>query len=232
MIDEIKAATPAVTPATPAPAPVVESQPATVTPATPASLPENTVTLDKATHDQLVRDAARAATAQSKADRYEGVLKKNGLLGGGHFKPSAPAAAPSVEEQNAQASEEDRKAERGLMALALDPEYREVIDKDPTLRDLLIKNPLAVLPILAAEALDAEDAISLVKDALGKRKVSAAAPANLPLTPATPPPTPPTGGINPSDKPVNEGVEAARKMPNTENAIAGMIGARLKSGTK
>ncbi len=203
--------------------------------ATPANpQPEEKVTLDKKAHDQLVKDAARAGEAQSRADRYEGILKKNGLIGGGHFRPAAPATPPTQEEKEANASAEDRKAERGLMALALDPEYREIIDKDPTLRDVLSKNPLAILPIMAPEALDADDAISLVKEALGKRKSAAAAPANLPATPPVPatPPAPPAGGINPSDAPVNEEVEAARKLPNTERAVAGMIGARLKAGKK
>ena len=142
-----------------------------VTPAaTPAATQPEQVTLSKEAHDQLVRDAARASTAQSDADRYKNVLKKNGLLGGGHFKPAAPATPPTPEESQAAGAEEDRKAERGLISLALDPIYREVLDKDPTLRELLTKNPLAVLPILAPDALDADDAVSLVKDALTKRK--------------------------------------------------------------
>jgi len=41
------------------------------------------------------------------------------------------------------------------------------------------------------------------------------------------PPAPPAGAINPSDTAVNEAYEAARKVPNTENALAGMIGAKL-----
>ena len=89
----------------------------------------------------------------------------------------------------------------------------------------MTSNPLAVLPMLAPDALDAEDAITLVKEALGKR----AKPAT-PLVPPTPPvsPTPPVGAINAQDKPVNAEVEAARKIPNTERAVAGMIGARLR----
>lgn len=203
--------------------------PAATPPATPGATPANpqpeTVTLDKKAHDQLVKDAARASTAQSDADRYKNQLQKHGLIGGGHFKPATPATPPTPEERQAAGAEEDRKAEKGLIALALDPIYREVLDKDPTLRDLLVKNPLAVLPILAPEALDADDALTLVKDALNKRK-----PVAPPATPPTPPApaTPPVGAINANDKPVNEAVEAARKLPNTERAIAGMVGARLK----
>jgi len=195
--------------------------------ATPAIPQSEKVTLDKEAHDQLVKDAARASEAQSRADRYEGILKKNGLLGGGHFKPATFATPPTPEEQQAHAVDEDRKAERGLTALALDPVYREVLDKDPTLRDLLVKSPLAILPILAPDALDADDAVSLVKDALNKRKQTMP-PATPPAIPPAPPATPPLGAVNPQDKPLNEEVEAARKIPNTERAVAGMIGARLK----
>ena len=196
-------------------------------PPAPGATPPSTesVTLSKSDHEQLVRDAARAPEAQSRADRYEGLLKKNGLLGGsGHFKPAAPVTPPTPEEQQARGAEEDRKAERGLLGLALDPAYREVLDKDTTLRDMLTKNPLAILPVFAPEALDADDAVSLVKEALNKRK------SVQPPTPLTPPapPTPPIGAINANDKPVNEAVEVARKNPNTERAVAGMIGARLK----
>lgn len=237
-----EAATPAVAPAaatpeaTPAPAtPAPESTPAPAPAATPAnSQPEEQVTLDKTAHDQLVKDAARASSAQSSSDRYKGILQKNGLLGGGHFKSQPQVTPPTPEERAEAMGAEDQKAEKGLMALALDPEFREVIDKDPTLRDLLVKNPLAVLPILAPDAMDAEDAINLVKDVLTERKKSAAAPANLPDTPVTTPETPPTppAVANPADSPVNEEVEAAKKIPNTEGAIAGMIKARLKSGDK
>ena len=194
--------------------------------ATPVNNAAETVSLKKEEHDQLIKDAARASTAQSDADRYKNILKKHGLLGGGYFKPPvAPVTPPTPEERATAASDEDRKAEKGLIGLALDPVYREVLDKDPTLRDLLTKNPLAILPIFAPDALDADDAVSLVKEALNKRK-----PVTPPVTPpATPPATPPIGGVNPQDKAVNEEVEAARKHPNTETAIAKMVGAKLKS---
>ena len=201
-------------------------------PVVPVATPPSTesVTLSKSDHEQLVRDAARAPEAQSRADRYEGLLKKNGLLGGtGHFKPAAPVTPPTPEEQQARGAEEDRKAERGLLGLALDPAYREVLDKDTTLRDMLTKNPLAVLPVFAPDALDADDAVSLVKGMLDKRKAPVAA---FPVTPPTPPATPPVGAINASDKPVNEAVEAARKISDPQRAVAGMIGARLQGMKK
>lgn len=214
---------------TPPASPAATPAPAAATP--PADKQPEKVTLTKEEHDQLVKDAARAASAQSSADRYKGILQKNGLLGNGHFKGSNPATPPTPEELQAAGAEEDRKAERGLMGIALDPIYREVLDKDPTLRNLLTVNPLAVLPILAPEALDADDALALVKEELNKRKT----PVTPPATPATPPadnPTPPAGGVNPADKPINEEVELARKNPNTEQAVAGMIGANMRAMKK
>ena len=139
-------------------------------------------------------------------------------------------APPTQEEVQAHANAEDKKAERGLLAIAADPAFREVLDSDPTLRDLLITNPLAVLPMLANDALDAEDAITQVKEALTSRKKPATPPATPPAAPATPP-APPAGGINPpADTPPNEAYESAKKNPNTEHAIAGMVAAKLGQG--
>lgn len=204
-------------PATPAATPAAPAAPAAA-PATPEM-----VSLTKEAHDQLARDAARASANQRKADLFD---RQNGGKGN-HFRaPAAPAVTPSPEEADRAAAEEDRKAKDGLIRIALDPEYRAVLDADKTLLDLFRQNPLAVLPVLAPDALDAEDAISLVKEALDKRK-----PAPAPATPAAPPTpapvTPPVGGVNTNDAPVNEAVENARKHPNTERAVAGMIGARL-----
>jgi hypothetical protein len=198
------------------------------TPAATATATPEMVTLTKEAHDQLARDAARASGNQRKADLYDRTV---GSKGNSHFKPQAPATPPTQEEQAAAAADEDRKAEQGLTRLALDPAYRAVFDADPTLRDLFTKNPLAVLPVLAPDALDAVDAINLVKDALDKRKPTTPPATATPATPATPA-IPPAGGVNPSDQPVNAEVEAARKLPNTESAIAGMVAAKIKAGKK
>lgn len=219
-------ATPAETVETPAPAATPAPAPA-ATPA-PAAAPvaDETVVLPKATHDQLARDAARAASNQRKADLYD---RHFGNGNGGRFQPPTPATPPTADEIKAQADAEDRKAERGILALAANPEFREVLDADPTLRNLMVTNPLAVLPMLAPDALDADDAMTLVKEALnGRRK-----PATPPAVPTPPAPTdvPKPGAITtPTDQTVNEEVEAAKKIPNTENAIAKMVGARIGQG--
>lgn len=216
-------------PAAPAPAPEATPAPAPAATPAPAAAPvaEETVTIPKSLHDQLARDAARTASVQRKADLYD---RHFGKGGSGHFQPTAPATPPTAEELKIQADAEDRKAERGIAAIAADPEFREVLDADPTLRNLMISNPLAVLPILAPDALDAEDAMNLVKESLNGRKKPATPPAPAPAAPATPP-APPAGAVTtPGDQTVDEAVEEARKNPNTENAIAGMIGAKVRQG--
>ena len=201
--------------------------------ATPAQPAAEQVTLTKEEADQLRRDAARASANQSKADRYDRLVGSGKITG--HFKPSVPATPPSKEEQEEAAATEDRKAEKGLMGLALDPAYREVLDADPTLRSLLTTNPLSILPMYAPDALDAEDAVSLVKEKLSakatelKAKVTPPATPSVTVTPATPPATPPAGGVNPPGATTPDAdYEAARKLPNTEHAIAGMVKQGLK----
>lgn len=203
---------PAATPATPA------------APVAPATQPES-VTLTKEQHDQLQRDAARARQNQGKADRYDRLV---GSGKAGHFTPQsqAPVTPPTAEELAEKARNEDQKAERGLIALAVDPKYRELLDSDPTLRDMLTKNPLALLPTLAPDAIDAEDAISLVAEALGQRAAGIKKPETPPATP--PAPTPPAGAVNPQTDLPNLAAQEALKNPNTEQAVSGSIKERLK----
>lgn len=222
---------PEVTP--PATSTPTETPAATPSPAaTPAAATQGeTVTLPKAEHDQLARDAARARRLQRVNDRRGQ---------SGHFTPEsqAPATPPSKEELTEKAHQEDEKAERGLTALALDPKYRPLFDADPTLRDMITRNPLAVLPIYANDAMDAQDAIELVTEAFDKRltgikpAVVETPPAdgkNPDGTPKTPPATPPAGGVNVNnDLPNNAAVEAL-KHQNPETAVAGSVRERLKA---
>jgi len=88
---------------------------------------------------------------------------------------------------------------------------------------LLINNPLAVLPLLADDAINAEDAITLVKASLDKRKKPVEAkPADTQ--------TPPVGKLNqvppianPAPETTDADYESARKQPNLESAIASMV---------
>lgn len=225
--------------ATPSGAPAVE--PNGITPVTPEAIPAQTpsgdaqtVSVSKEELEQLQRDAARARANQSKADRYDRIAARNN----GHFKPQATVEEPSEEDRNRAAAEEDRRAEKGLIALALDPAFRDVLDADPTLRSLITTNPLAVLPSLAPEALDAEDAIALVREKLqGKaeeiKKSKVQAPAKEEPKPAAPA-VPPAGGINPTGATTPDAqYEEARKNPNVETAISSMIKVGLnRSGGK
>lgn len=205
--------------------------PVTTPVVTPSPAPE-TVVLSKEEHAQLEKDAARSRSNQSKADRYDRIVSGNGQ---GRFSRPVPPAQPTPEEQAAQATEQDRIAERGLSALAADPAFREQLDADPTLRQMLISNPLGVLPILAPDALDAEDAISLVREKLSERKpvkpapVAPAPEAKKPETPVAPP----VGAINaPSLEDANPEYAAAKKLPSTEQAIAAMVGVKARATAK
>ena len=196
--------------------------PAATPPATPPVAPQpETVTLTKEQHDQLERDAARARTNQSKADRYDRIVARPGAI-----RRDPAAAAPSAEEVNAKAAEEDLKAERGLLALAGDPEMREILDASPDIRTMLLTNPLGVLPVFAPGALDAEDAISLVREKLLERKKPATPPPAAPAP--SPAAVPPVGGVNVDSKKIDEEYEQARKTNNTEAAIAGMVKVGIK----
>lgn len=197
-----------------------------------------TVTLTKEEHDKLQKDLQTARDLQAQADKRAARLEKAFGRKDKHFTPEslAPKPEPTKEELESRAVEEDRKAERGLLQIAIDPKYREALDADPTLRNLLTSNPLGVLPILAPDALDAEDAIELVTEQLDKRVADIAAKKNPPADDKTktPPATPPAGAVNTTDKQVDEEYEAAKKIPNTEGAVASMvkIGLRKLGGKK
>lgn len=201
----------AVAPVATAPAPV----PAPVT-ATPATTEKKVEVSEAELHD-LRRQAARAKSAQRFASKS------------GHFTPEsmAPRPAPTQEQLANAAAEEDEKARNGILALAIDPVYREVLDADPTLRSLLTTNPLAVLPLLTKDPLDAEDAIEQVKSAFDARKKPA--PITAPATAPAPTPVPPVGSVNAADVP-NAEYDAAKARPSGVDAAAGMLSARLKMG--
>lgn len=194
--------------------------------ATPSPSAQNTdsVTVSKAELEQLRRDAARAAEAQARADRLAKAQKQSKT----YFDPARKPAPPSVEELEAQARSEDAKAERGILKLATNPEFRDVLDADPTLRDLITNNPSALLPIYAAEAVDAEDAINMIKEVLNAKKPK----PKVEEKKDEPKPTPPAGGANTTGPVAGNSAdyEAARKNSNTEAAISGMIAAKMKVG--
>lgn len=212
--------------ATPAPE-GTQVPPAAATPAPEAQ--GETVTLSKEEYDRIQRDAARAASAQSKLDRLERSRERNGHFGG--VQQATPPAQPTKEELEEKGHEEDRKAERGITRLAIDPKYREVLDGDPTLREMITRNPLSLLPVFAPDAFDAEDAVNLFREELDKR-LALKKPATNPVTPvATPAPAaaaPNPGAANPNPGSLDTEYEEAKKIPSTERAIASMINIGIK----
>ncbi len=196
-------------------------------PTPPAAAPTNNaeiVTLTKEEHDQLRKDAARASSNQRKASLYDKLYGSNNK---GHFT-SEPPKPLSEEEKIEIGRQEDKKAERGLISIAANPEFREALDADPTLRNMLINNPLAVLPMIAPEAIDAEDAISIVteklKDRVEEIKKSKTILTAAPVANKDNQTVPPTGGINPPATTTPDAeYENAKKNPNTESAIANMV---------
>lgn len=190
--------------------------------ATPATAAEQ-VTLSKAEHDQLLTQAARAAEAQSRADRLTLQLRSQR----GSTLPD-PKETPQVDRTNG--AEEDAKAERELLRLASDPELRTVLDADTTLRDLIRKNPIALVPIYAPDAIDAEDAVSQVRARLLERKPKE--------TPKAPDPVdqsltvPPVGGVNTPERGVESAIDTARKNPDAMGAALGMLNAKLNLSGK
>lgn len=226
MAEEAKPATPA------------EKTPET-TPQTPAATPgakdDGVVTIAKSEHEQLVKDAARATEAQRRADRLDRIYGGKDGSKGGHFRsetPQTPTPAPTPEELVAAGVEEDRKAVTLLTGLAIEPKYREVLDADPTLRSLFTNNPLGLLPILAPDALDAQDALELVRGKLDERLLEMKKPAQPKPEDKKPEAAPPAGGVNTSNVEKDAEVEAAKKIGNTEQAIAGMVKVGIKHMNK
>lgn len=170
-------------------APVVETNPsaapAPATPATEVTTPANpqgeeTVTVKKSDWD-------RTQGRQSYLDKKEATItrREQALARGEVFSfkqsvsPAQPVSpSPAGDDDITVSTAEDRKAERGLIALALKPEYRDVLDADPTFRDMLTKAPLSILPLYAADSVDAEDAVQQITEYLDDKKSK--------LTPAAP----------------------------------------------
>lgn len=192
-------------------------------PATPAPASE-TVTLTKEQHDQLARDAARAGEAQTRADRLAEENKRLRQRPGA-IRGQAPAGNDGGDDHV-----EDAKAEREILRLAGDPSIREILDADPTLQRLITSDPLALVRMYADNPLDAEDAVSQVKDKLLERKSTLKKADPAPTTPApSTPPAIPGRAPNPAPKDLATELETAQKNPSTQGAAADMIRAKMRS---
>lgn len=191
------------------------------TPATPEAQPE-VVTLTKEQYDEIATQAARAKESQSRADKLAQDLKR--LREGGRGTFAQPAATPP--ETEAPGQDEIAKAERGILRLAVDPELREVLDADSTLRDLITTNPTALIPLYAKDALGAEDAVEIIKDKLLSRK----SPPKAPEAPAPVAPAPPSGGVNTPDRSMEDAMSRAKSIQDPGRMAEAMIAAKLGLG--
>ena len=218
----------------------IKSADTDVTKVAPPAITDNkdVITLTKSEHEALIAKGAEVETArnlQAQADKKSARLEK--LLNRGGVHSFAKNTTTPPEDNGGDADEkgivEDRKAEKGLVAIAMNPKYREIFDADSTLRNLLSTNPLGVLPLLAPDALDAEDALELVTEKLDALLAKSKPPVVAP--PVVTPPTPPVGAANPSNVELDSKYEEAKKIPNTENALANMIKvgmSKMKMGGK
>ncbi len=220
---------------------------------TPSPSPAATVVTPPAeSKDEMVTvkksDFEAMKGRQSVLDIRENRLKKReSKLGSGQslsFKqPVAPkSVSRASDDDDEAASQEDRKAERGLINLALKVEYREVLDANPVLRDMLTKNPLSALPIYAADAVDADDAVELMEEKLSEMKNQLrppVAPAETKPVEKKPEETPPVGGenYNMMGRPVaTEGMQDKEYTDNLKRgdtrSIAAGLSHRLKRSFK
>lgn len=180
-------------------------------------------------------DLKQARDMQSIADKGRRVaerklqiaLKRNAS---GDNQGGQPNAEPS---SSIDYSEDEKKsimdtAERKVLNLiAFEPKYQDVLSKDQTLKDIISRNPLALI----TEFIDAEDAVEQIKEMLDGR-VSQAAPSGDGGSKPNPQeggdPTPGPGGE--SSKNVLTPEQAA-KMSNAEYAkLSPEVRRKLKEG--
>jgi len=153
MSDETKAATPSeeATPAPGTPAPTKEGtkEGEQTPPKEPAA---NQVSVPKERLDQLEKDAARASTAQSEADKWKRKFESK----------SAKHAPEALAFTDAELADLHREINSKLLS---DPDFATAINKIPAVKDILTsKNPLAFLG--TSEFVDVEDAIEQLKEYL------------------------------------------------------------------
>lgn len=150
--------------------------------------------------NQVEREKARAATALQEKDaaekrardekiariRAEKALKAAGGNAGGANGNDNPSGS-SVNEDT-EAEQVRLESEKGIFVLvASNPQYQELLGKDPTLKEVLLKNPLSLI----SEYIDSEDAVDQIKKYLETR-LQATAPN---------PSTPPSDGKDKKDVP-------------------------------
>lgn len=229
MSESPNGATPGATPAPPSNG--IPPAPGAPNPALSNGAIPETVTLTKEEHEKLLsekaRAEARAAEAQSRADKLS---KSAGAPGKTLLGKAIPQ--PSAEELEAASSAEYQKALREVSLVSTDPEFREVLDSDQTLRTLMALNPEVVMQMYAPDAVDAQDVRTSLRTELSTRleKIrQSKAPAPAPAPPTTPPTPNPNPAPNPGGQPNSkqQAMDNARGITNAEDRMAAMIKAKM-----
>lgn len=217
MSDKDTPATPAETPVVPAATPGKEADGAPVN--------EETVSLKKADYERMQARQSEADKRKAELDRKEREIARRERM----LKKAAGDTTDTPDDVATQAAkDEDAKAERMLLRLGANPKYRAAIDADPTFRDMLLNNPLSLLPTYAKDAFDAEDAVSLIEDELSKRleKVEKkedapqADPKDEKKEDKKTPEVPPKGGVNLSPPEGDATYDKTLKEGSVADAIA------------
>jgi hypothetical protein len=171
----------------------------------PASVPDPVEELK----NEVAREKARAATAlqetAEKRTRDERILRINAekklkALGAGGKGDDAPPAG-TVNAEEGEAEVERLNAEKGIAnLLMMTPEYQALLQKDETLKEVLLSNPLSLI----SDYIDAEDAVDQIKKKLDKRIASSTGKPAVPPADGDGKPAPKPGDVPP---PSSETVE-------------------------
>lgn len=179
--------------------------------------------------NEVEREKARAATAQRERDEALQEAKKSrreikilnqklaALAGTGDEGGDGGSQTPPS--GNTEAIVVQARAERRVVGLvAGDAKYTELLASDPTLKDILLNNPLSIIK----NYIDEDDAVEQVQDYLDRRLASRATTTPAPAQ-ATPPAQDATGKDipRPGTAPANGGVmrysaEQIKNMPASE----------------
>jgi hypothetical protein len=119
--------------------------------------------------ERLSRDLSKAQSRQSEADKRSKVLVRENKRLKSDISKSGNSDYKDDEITDVVGKDieigETREAEMKVSRLLLDPKYRTLMDSDPTLLNVLQRNPL----IFVDDFIDSEDAVDQTKDMLDER---------------------------------------------------------------
>jgi len=124
----------------------------------------------KAENQRLQAQLSQQKILQSQADKKARAEKIERLKLERELKQIQAGNEPIIPEVGKEISTtfiEQKVLVKGLVAETIlrNPEYQKVLETDPTLKDVLLTNPLAIVE----EAYDAEDALNQIKEKLDSR---------------------------------------------------------------